>query len=781
MRHGRLAATCACAAASVVAAAPAQAAVRITKQRVVVETAGGSAVVQRAPFRLAFRDSEGRTLLRQVANRRSGPRALPPTRDPEPFGLELQPDNATYAPLSFEVGTELRDQWNAGLWNGNLLFSRRSGTVHSARSVVSLRRAGRGVRMLVSTSDPSRRLRVQISPDRGRSLRVRVRPTSTRGVITMGDSFAARRGEGFHGFGGRHGTVNKRGEKLGGWTEQENLGGRPTISGGLALLPSLVEQGTDYTGPQLSVTPKIPDGIPGGFERFLFPNGPNAAYYPQAQFVSSRGYGFLLNQTEYSRWRMANDRRTAWQVQASASRLDYTVVFGPTRQRAVAGLTAITGRHRVPPGWAQGAMVSRAIQTPALPTLPAPETAATYRAKIERDLADIERYDVKLSAYAFEGYALLRDLDYVKSVIRRLDERGIRSVLYHRAYVSNDSLNTQPAGDYEETARLGLVAKTRDGRPYVFGSNGGAPATLLDFTNPRTLAWWRKRLQLLHDAGVDGFMQDFGEQVQDDMHFADGSTGRTMHNRYPVLFHRASRRIVDSIARAKGRRDPYWFFTRAGYSGRPGSAAYEMGTFPGDETVDWSAGSGLRSQAPDMLNRAVGGAFGFTTDIGGYIDSLTGPPTEELFNRWSEWAALTPYFRVHNSAVNGTRMPWAYGQATLDRWTRMASLHQQAVPYIRRLWRRGRRTGVPVTQPMWLAAPEAPGAATESQQWLLGDDVLVAPIVREGATSRSVSFPRGCWRREGSGGARYRGPRRATVRAPVGVLPYFFRCGTRPF
>ena len=387
---------------------------------------------------------------------------------------------------------------------------------------------------------------------------------------------------------------------------------------------------------------------------------------------------------------------------------------------------------------------------------------------------------MKLSAYAFEGYALLGDFDYVKSVIRRLDERGIKTVLYHRAYVSNDSLNTQPAGDYEETARLGLVAKTRDGRPYVFGSNGGAPATLLDFTNPRTLAWWRKRLKMLHDAGADGFMQDFGEQVQDDMHFADGSTGRTMHNRYPVLFHRASRRIVDDIARAS-RRDPYWFFTRAGYSGRPGSAAYEMGTFPGDETVDWSAGSGLRSQAPDMLNRAVGGAFGYTTDIGGYIDSLTGPPTEELFNRWSEWAALTPYFRVHNSAVNGTRMPWSYGQATLDRWTRMASLHQQAVPYIRRLWREGRRTGIPITQPMWLAAPEAPGAATRVP-------AVAAGRRRAGGAGRAGG--RDLARRElparmlappGPAAARYRGPGGRPCAAPLGELPYFFRCGSRPF
>jgi alpha-glucosidase (family GH31 glycosyl hydrolase) len=283
------------------------------------------------------------------------------------------------------------------------------------------------------------------------------------------------------------------------------------------------------------------------------------------------------------------------------------------------------------------------------------------------------------------------------------------------------------------------------------------------------------------ELGSDGFMQDFGEQVQEGMRFHDGSTGVTMHNRYPVLFHRASRRILDGFARRTGRREPVWFFTRAGYSGRPGSAAYEMGNFPGDMTTDWVAGSGLRSQGPDMLNRAVGGAFGYTTDIGGYADFLSGATTEELFNRWSEWAALTPYFRVHNSATQGTRTPWSFGPDTLARWKRLAALHRRAVPYIRRLWRSGRRTGMPPTRPLWLAAPEAPGARSESQQWLLGRDVLVAPVVREGARSRSVSFPRGCWRRQGGDGRRFRGPRRAVVRAPLGVLPYFFRCGTRPF
>ena len=770
------------AAIAVLTAAPAcaEGAVRIGKERIVVAEGGGSVAIKRSPLRISFRDADGETLLRQVANERAGPVALPETEDPEPYTLERDPDNATYAPLGFEVGTELHDQWNNGLWTGNTIFSRRSGTAQSAHAVTSARRAGEGVRLEVATSDPQRDLRVTVKPDRGDAFRVIAKPTDRSGVITMGDSFAAAPGEGFHGFGGRHGTVDKRGEKIYGYTEQENLGGEQTLTLGLALLPVLVEEWSDYSAAELG-PPPLPHELPGGYERYMGPNGMNAAYYPQAQFVSSRGYGFLLNQTEFSRWRMANDRPDAWQVQASAAKLDYTVVIGTGRRDAVRDLTAITGRHRLPPAWAQGPTLVRAIQTPQLPGQPAPETAESYRAKVEQDLADIERYDVDIGAYAFEGWALLDDLDYVRSVIRRLHRMGIRSVLYHRAYVSDDSLNTQPAGDYAETMRRGLVATTADGDPYVFGGNGGSPATLLDFTNPETVRWWRKRLKLLVDAGSDGFMQDFGEQVQDDMHFADGSTGVEMHNRYPVIFHRTSREILDDLARRNDAKKPYWFFTRAGYSGRPGSAAYEMGTFPGDETVDWEGASGLRSLGADMLNRGVGGAFGFTTDIGGYADFLTGPPSEELFNRWSEWSALSPYFRVHNSASQGTRMPWSYGPETLARWKRLAALHQRALPYMRDLWREGRRTGMPIARPLWLAAPEAPGAGGEAQEWLLGPDVLVAPVVVEGEDSRSVSFPRGCWEQQTDGAPRFRGPGRAEVDAPLGNLPHFFRCGTDPF
>lgn len=769
-------ATCSLALAAV-AAPSADGAVKLIKKRIVISDGAARVVIERRPVRLVFR-SRNRTILRELRVPRSTtPAAVPSTDDPEPFALERHPDNAVYAPLTYEVGTDLHAQWDSGLWNGNTLFDRRSGTVYAARRVISAKRRGDGVRLVLATSEGRRRLIARVQPDRGGGLRVSLRPSSTAGVITMGDSFASPPGEGFHGFGGTHGTTDKRGEKIYTDVVQENLGGAETLVPGLALFPLLVGSGTSYSVAELGGVPS-PTELPGGFERYLFPNGMNAAYYPQAEFVSSRGYGFLLNQSLRSRWRLANDRPDAWQVQASGSRLDYTVFPARSRRSALRKLTSVTGRHRLPPSWAEGPTLSRAVKSPALPGSPAAENPASYRAKIEQDLADIGRYDLRISAYAFEGWGML-DLGYVRSVIERLHAMGIHAILYVRAYVSDDALATQPPGDFDETKRLGLVATTASGAPYEFDGNGGSPATLLDFTKPATVSWWRRRLDLLIGLGADGFMQDFGEQVRDDMHFSNGLTGVGMHNRYPVLFHRVSRRILDRWATRHPKREPIWFFTRAGYSGRPGSAAYEMGNFPGDETVDWGGASGLRSLAPDMLNRAVGGAFGYTTDIGGYIDTVTGPPSEELYDRWTEWAALTPYFRVHNSASTGVRMPWSYGDATLARWKAMAALHESALPLMRSLWRNGRRTGLPITRPLWLSAPEAQ-AFGRNQEWMLGANVLVAPVVTEGDTTRLVALPGGCWVHEPSG-QRFTGPGSATVPAPLGALPYFFRCGTRPF
>jgi len=357
----------------------------------------------------------------------------------------------------------------------------------------------------------------------------------------------------------------------------------------------------------------------------------------------------------------------------------------------------------------------------------------------------------------------------------------VRALLYFRAFAdqSGDS-GTDAPGAYQDAIVHGYTTKNAAGAPYVFGSNFNVPAVLFDFTDPKTVRWWDGRLKEGLDLGADGFMQDFGEQVQVDMHFANGQTGATMHNRYPVVYHWVTRRFLDAYERSHPGRKIFWY-TRSGYSGTPGSAAYELSNFPGDETTDWSRSSGLASLTTDMLNRAVGGAYGYNTDIGGYFDiGPYQPTTKELLIRWAEWAALSPTFRLHGSAQAGTHTPWSFDRQTVRIYDAIARLHRRAEPLILKLWSAADRTGMPVTRPLWLQYPHDPRAAQQDEEWLLGPDVLVAPVVDQGADSRRVYFPTGCWRAPGASRA-HRGPGYATVSAPLASLPHFVRCGTHPF
>jgi sulfoquinovosidase len=280
------------------------------------------------------------------------------------------------------------------------------------------------------------------------------------------------------------------------------------------------------------------------------------------------------------------------------------------------------------------------------------------------------------------------------------------------------------------------------------------------------------------DLGFDGFMQDYGEQVLFDMHFADGTTGVTRHNDYLTLYDKATMQEVRRYHRAHPQRHP-WFFTRAGYTGLPGSANYEFSNFPGDETTDWGRASGLASLTTDMLNRAVGGAYGYATDIGGYFDYIAPPTTKELFLRWAEWAALSPVFRLHGSGKTGTHTPWSYDRQTVRIYTQLSRLHLRARPLITRLWQHADHTGAPPTRPLWWEYPNDAVGRHQDQEWMLGPNVLVAPVVEQGATSRRVYLPQGCWRLHGHGGRRT-GERSITVQAGLTTLPWFTRCGTSP-
>ena len=705
----------------------------------VITGAAGSVVVHTQPFRLSVLDSAGDPVLAEVANTPAAPTPYV-SADPTPLGSTDGETAPLYEPMTFTVGTSLHAAYPALPWVGNLLVGAVAGVQYAAKAVIAVSAIPDGRRFIVSTNESGRTITVDVTAQGNHFVVDAQLSAGPRAVLA--DSFTTSAGEAFHGFGGRHDGLDHRGQSFDTWIEEENFGVGP-LQGLVGALPGTGGQG------------------------YMFPNGPSAAYYVQPQFVSNRGYGFLLDQPDLAAWRMAVDRSDAWTVRAASTHLRYVVAPGAASS-VIDELTGITGRQPTPPDWALGPQLDRLAYLF--------DTPATYLAKVEDDIAQIRRTGLPLSVYRIEGWAMLPTAT-LRALIDEFHAMGIRVLLYFRPFAAQDLAHTEAAADFTTAYQAGYFTRTRAGRPYVFTSPFVVGrAGLIDFTNPQATAWFVQRIDHALDLGADGFMADFGEQTLPDMYFANGQAGTTMHNVYPVLYQQV---VHGALAAYEATHPGRTFFTynRAGYSG---SARYEAANFPGDETTDWSTSAGLASLTPDMLNRAVGGAYGYSTDIGGYEDAITGATSKELFIRWAEWSALAPLFRDHGSADAGTHTPYSYDAQTLAIYESMSRLHQAAASLIQQLWGEADATGMPITRPLWLAYPDDPIAAAQDQEWLLGPDVLVAPIVTEHTTSRSVYLPAGCWVYQPTGTS-FAGSTTVTVPADLATLPYFFRCNTTPF
>jgi alpha-glucosidase len=699
-----------------------------------------------APFAMQVLNASGQTVLATVPY--SGRPELAADVAALPLGVNpsVLPLPHRYAPFTFTVGATDTTAFQASYWEGDLLVAGHGGMQYAATGVRSVREVPNGLELTLATDDPSgRTLELKLLANPGR-LTVAVTPSSTKGIVAMGNSFVSTSSEHFAGFGGVHSGLDQHGARFANWVEEENFD-----SGPLQPLTSILF-------------------FQSGGKHWLFPNGPQAAYYVQPQFVSTAGYGFLLDQGELADWHLDSfPRPNAWQVNVAANQLDYDVAVGEPLQ-VISTLSAVNGRQRVPPTWALGAQLDRRIDTG--------QSGESYAATIRNDLAVILANNLPITGYRIEAWYALEPT-VLQQLISEFNAHDIHVLLYIRGYVSTDPMTTNNPAYYTYAVAHNLVATHANGQPYIFDSPTkllGGHAAVIDLTNPAGKAYFQSIVTTALDTGAYGFMSDFGEQVLPGMHFFNGQTGATMHNMYPVYYQQAVRQAVDAFQQAHPERN-VWFYNRSGYTG---STPYEGGNFPGDETTDYSPSSGLQSLASDMLNRGLAGAYGYTTDIGGYEDLLTGPTDSELFLRWAEWATLSPIMRVHGSEFAGTHMPWIYGAEVLSVYRQLVELRQRAEPLIAATWANATNSGTPLTRPVWLVAPTDARAWAADQEWMLGPDLLVAPVVTKGATRRSVYIPPGCWNRQDAPGS-YTGPSEATVDAPLNDLPYFFRCSTTPF
>ncbi|ACU36906.1 alpha-xylosidase [Actinosynnema pretiosum subsp. pretiosum] len=456
------------------------------------------------------------------------------------------------------------------------------------------------------------------------------------------------------------------------------------------------------------------------------------AYKNAPFYLTSAGYGVFVDHPGKVSFEVGSEAVSRVGFSVPGQRLDYLVIHGPTPKEVLRKYTALTGRPALPPDWSFGLWLSTSFTT-------------SYDEKTVTGFIDgMAERDLPLSVFHFDCF-WMRGLHWCdfewdpevfpdpEGMLARLKERGLSISVWINPYIA------QRSPLFEEGRKAGYLLRRPTGEVWQWDLWQPGMA-LVDFTNPEARDWYAGKLERLLDQGVDCFKTDFGERVPTDVVYHDGSDPERMHNLYTHLYNKT---VFDLLLRRKGENEAVVF-------ARSATAGTQQ--FP----VHWGGDS--ESSYAAMAESLRGGlslgltGFGFWShDIGGF----EGTPDPDLFKRWTAFGLLSSHSRLHGSS--SYRVPWAFDEEAVDVLRRFTKLKLGLMPYLKNAARQAAEHGVPVMRAMALEFPHDPACAHLDRQYMLGDDLLVAPVF---TPTGEVEFyvPEGVWTSHLTG-ERLTGPR----------------------
>ncbi|MCX5244225.1 alpha-xylosidase [Streptomyces sp. NBC_00201] len=464
--------------------------------------------------------------------------------------------------------------------------------------------------------------------------------------------------------------------------------------------------------------------------------------------LTNRGYGVFVNHPGKVSYEVGSESVGQVQFSVEDQSLEFFVVHGPTPKQILQRYTALTGRPALPPAWALGLWLTTSF------------TTDYDEATVNRFVDGMAERGIPLSVFHFDcfwmrGYQWC-DFDWdsetfpdPEGMLARLKERGLRISAWINPYIA------QKSPLFEEGMREGHLVRRPDGSVWQWDL-WQAGMALVDFTNPAARDWYTGKLKTLLAQGVDCFKTDFGERIPTDVVWHDGSDPERMHNYYTHLFNQA---VFELLREERGEGEALLFARSATAGGQQ---------YP----VHW--GGDCESHFGAMAESLRGGlslglsGFGFWShDIGGF----EGTPTPAVFKRWVQFGLLSSHSRLHGS--KSYRVPWDYGEEAVDVTREFTLLKHRLAPYLQRAAQQAHTTGVPVMRAMVLEFPDDPAAATLDRQYMLGDDLLVAPVFTDDGTVEYY-VPEGAWTNVLTG-AQVTGPRWVREQHDFHTLPLLAR------
>lgn len=471
-------------------------------------------------------------------------------------------------------------------------------------------------------------------------------------------------------------------------------------------------------------------------------------------------YGVFFDNTFHGYFDLGKESTKYFYYGADDGNLDYYVLGGEHMTDVIANYTYLTGTTPLPQLWTLGYHQCRWGYECAKDIR---EVAYKYR-ELQIPCESVQ-YDIDYMD-AFKVFTW-NEKNYGKpgELFAELGEQGFKPVV-----IIDPGTKLEPGYFmYEEGIKNDYFAKDKDGQLYVNEVWPG-DANYPDFGRKEVRDWWGAHHKFLTDMGVRGVWNDMNEpasfrgELPLDVVFHDEDRQTNHAEMHNVYGHYMCKATYQGLKQLTGKRP--FVITRACYAG---TQKYSS-VWTGDNQSLWSH---LQMLIPQLCNLGMSGVALCGTDIGGFGADAT----PELVTRWIEAAVFSPFFRNHSAKGTKRQEPWVFGDKVVDIYRKYVSLRYQFLPYIYDLLYKGEKTGLPVMRPLVLHYEDDPEVRNLNSEFLVGEAILVAPILEQGATKRMIYLPEGVWYDYWTG-ERVSGAQYILRDAPIDLCPIYIREGS---